>query len=336
MSNWKRTMLGVALLAVVTAVAGELPVGTYNLNVGWQEIFKAAKDTYIFAYFGNEREGMKLAASEDGLKWRELNGGRPVLVPQVGKEKLLRDPSVVQGPNGTFHAVWTTSWRSPEIGYASSKDLIHWSGQRLIPVMADFPSAKNAWAPEITYDDETGEFYIYWATTIPDRHSFVADSEREKGWNHRIYLTTTKDFQTFSPTRIWFNPDWSAIDSAVVRVPGGKPAKWMMVVKNENPNPPEKNLRVTYTDHLKDGFPVEVSGPLCGRNWVEGPSPLAVGNDLIVYCDGYGSRKYYAMRSSDGGQTWEDISKEIALPKGIRHGTAFKVSGSMFKNGETK
>ena len=32
----------------------------------WQEIFNAAKDdTYVFAYFGNDREGMKLAASKD-------------------------------------------------------------------------------------------------------------------------------------------------------------------------------------------------------------------------------------------------------------------------------
>ena len=221
------------------------------------QIFKAARDSYVFAYFGNEREGMKLAASEDGLKWRELNDGKPVLVPEIGKEKLLRDPSVTQGLDGTFHAVWTTSWRSPEIGYASSKDLIHWSEQRVIPVMADFPSAKNAWAPEITFDDESGEFYIYWASTLEED---VGKFEFGNGdWLHRIYLTTTKDFKTFTPTRLWFEPPFTVIDAAIVKTGN----QWMMVVKNEDSKPlKEKNLRVTFTDSLAKGFPVEVSVPI--------------------------------------------------------------------------
>lgn len=286
----------------------------------------AADEAYLFAYFRGERDGLHLATSDDGLKWTALNNNESILRPTVGKDRLMRDPSIAQGPDGTFHLVWTSSWHDRIIGYASSKDLIHWSDQRAIPVMLHEPTARNCWAPELTYDDETGDFYIYWATTIPGRHAPIAGmDQKENGLNHRIYLTTTKDFTTFTPTRLWFNPAFSAIDAAVVRAPrAGR--KWMMVVKNENHTPPEKNLRVTFADHLADGFPTDVSKPINpGPDWVEGPSPLVVGDAIFVYYDVYGQHRYGVVASTDGGRTWQDRSRELKLPGGIRHGTAFAV-----------
>ena len=292
-------------------------------------------EAYLFAYFRGERAGLHLAYSDDGLKWTALNNNESILRPTVGEDRLMRDPSICQGPDGTFHMVWTSSWHDRIIGYASSKDLVCWSEQRAIPVMAHEPTAQNSWAPELTYDDETGEFYIYWATTIPGRHAPIAGMDRkEYGRNHRIYLTTTRDFVDFSPTRLWFDPGFSVIDAAIVRVPGAA-KKWMMVVKNENHTPPEKNLRVTFTDHLKDGFPTDVSGPINphpGQVWVEGPSPLAVGGTLFVYFDVYGKGRYGVVASTDGGKTWTDRSDELSLPEGIRHGTAFRVARAVADN----
>ena len=44
----------------------------------------------------------------------------------------------------------------------------------------------------------------------------IRDSiESEKGLNHRIYYVTTKDFNTFSETKLFFNPDFSVIDAAI-------------------------------------------------------------------------------------------------------------------------
>ena len=116
--------------------------------------------------------------------------------------------------------------------------------------------------------------------------------------------------------------------------------QWMMVVKNEDSKPlKEKNLRVTFTNSLVKGFPVEVSEPInfC-RESVEGPAPLVVDDEIFVYYDMYRDKRYGMVSSSDGGKTWRDRSKEISLPKGIRHGTAFKVSGMMFniENEKTK
>lgn len=291
----------------------------------------AGETVYLFSYFINQsRDGLHLAYSYDGLTWTPLNHGRSFLVPTVGKDRLMRDPSICQAPDGTFHMVWTSSWTDRIIGYASSPDLVHWSEQKAIPVMMHEPEAHNCWAPELFYDEPSQTFYIYWATTIPGRHNEVPVIESEKGLNHRIYYVTTKDFQTFSETKMFFNPFFSVIDAAIVRDPVEKDL--IMVVKNENSLPVEKNLRITRTTNIEDGFPTEVSSSITGDYWCEGPAPLFVGDDLYIYFDKYRNHKYGAVRSRNHGKTWEDVSDLVSFPNGTRHGTAFAVDKSVLDN----
>lgn len=284
---------------------------------------------YIFSFFVGQSDGLHLAYSRDGFNWTPIADNRPLLKPEIGEDKLMRDPSICQGPDGTFHMVWTSSWTDRIIGYASSTDLIHWSEQKAIPVMMHESEAHNCWAPEVTWDPASKLFYIYWATTIPGRHSEVQTSDSEKGLNHRIYYTTTRDFETFSPTAMFFNPEFSVIDAAIVRDPRSK--EYIMVVKNENSAPAEKNLRVTRTRKLKKGFPTEVSEPIHGPFWAEGPSPLFLEDgSLIVYYDMYRDHRYGASISHDGGHSWSEVEAgKLNLPAGIRHGTAFKVDESV-------
>ena len=291
----------------------------------------AGETAYLFSYFINDsKDGLHLAYSYDGLNWTPLNGGRSFLAPSVGKDKLMRDPSICQAPDGTFHMVWTSSWTDRIIGYASSRDLIHWSEQQAIPVMMHEPEAHNCWAPELFYDEPSETYYIFWATTIPGRHKEVPTSESEKGLNHRMYYVTTKDFRTFSKTKMFFNPDFSVIDAAIVKDP--TQGDLIMVVKNENSNPPEKNLRVTRTKNIAKGFPTKVSAPITGKYWAEGPAPLFVGDALYVYFDKYRDHRYGAVRSLDHGETWEDVSDQVSFPKRIRHGTAFAVDASVVES----
>jgi hypothetical protein len=286
-----------------------------------------AQDLFLFSYFtGNGEDGLHLAYSKDGLTWDALREGKSFLIPEVGKDKLMRDPCIIKGHDGLYHMVWTSGWWDKHIGYASSPDLIHWSEQRSIPVMEHEPEAKNCWAPEIFYDHEKKAYIIFWATTIPGRHSEVATSEREKGLNHRIYYVTTRDFIRFSETKIFFNPDFSAIDATITE----KSNTFYMIVKNENSSPPEKNLRVTSSMHAQGPYPVEVSAPITGDYWAEGPTCLKVGEYIYVYFDKYRDHQYGAVRSIDT-QHWEDVSDQVSFPSGTRHGTAFKVSGKVFK-----
>ena len=280
-----------------------------------------ADEVYLFSYFTrNGQDGMRFAFSRDGLDWKPIAGGRPILAPKVGKDKLMRDPSICQGPDGTYHLVWTSSWKDRIIGHASSKDLINWSDQQTIPVMMHEPEAKNSWAPEVTYNPDDGLFYIYWATTIPGRHAGDGVNERETKNNHRIYLTTTRDWKIFSPTRIWYNPSFSVIDSALIKVGG----EWMMVAKNENDD--KKDIFTMRSKSLAgDWTKCQTNAISVAGNWIEGPSPLKIGNDIFVYFDRYTKKCYGAVKSSDGGKSWVDVSDRVSFPRGTRHGTAFAV-----------
>ena len=298
---------------------------------------KAQTDNaYIFTYFDTRKEaaGLCIAYSYDGYTWTAINDGQPVMQPMVGRDKLLRDPSICLAPDGTFHLVWTVGWSGQSIGYATSRDLVHWSEQQELPVMADFPSCRNTWAPELFYDARSKTYYIYWASTVPDAKRIKTEGcVSEDNYNHRIYCTRTRDFRKFSKTRLWYNPDFNAIDAAVVRDP--ETAGLIMAVKNENLTPPEKNIRIARAKSMKAGFSKTVSAPINMQSkdgkplWSEGPSPLFVGNDLVVFYDMYGAHRYGASVSHDHGQTWEDCTDRIRMPRGMSHGTAIRVPRSV-------
>ena len=288
---------------------------------------RAQAQAYLFSYFtDNGQDGLHLAYSKDGLTWEKLNGGKSMVAPTVGQDKLMRDPFILMGKDGVFHMVYTCSWKERQIGYASSKDLINWSEQKAIPVMAHEPSAKNCWAPEMVFDPQNKNYIIFWATTIPGRHSDIVSSESEKGLNHRMYCTTTSDFKTFSPTKMFFNPNFSVIDATIFH----REISFYMFLKNENPNPAEKNIRLTQSTYAAGPYPIEVSAPITGKYWAEGPTALEVGEYIYVYFDKYKEHKYGAVRSKNM-KDWEDVSDKVTFPQGARHGTALKVSNEIFK-----
>ena len=77
----------------------------------------AHDDQLLFAYFkGNGEDGLHLATSDDGYTWTSLKGDKSFLKPTAGKDKLMRDPSVLFGSDGKFHMVWTVSWKERAIG----------------------------------------------------------------------------------------------------------------------------------------------------------------------------------------------------------------------------
>lgn len=322
---WARTDEG----EVSDTFAPEIPwhgAGLYRISGGRSGGGSATSvpaRAYLFTYFiNNGEDGLHLAWSADGLKWEALNQGRSYLKPLVGESRLMRDPCVTQGPDGTFHMVWTTAWGGKTIGYASTKDFRHWSEEQALPVMAHEPTVKNCWAPEIVWDAGRQNFLIYWASTIPGRFPETA-STAEGGNNHRIYCTTTKDFKTFTPTRLFYDPGFNVIDATMIQVGDG----WKMIVKDETREPvAKKNLRLTQAGNPEEPFPP--AGPPFTRQWVEGPTALRVGDDYYIYYDCYTDHHYGALRTRDW-QTWEDVTHQLVMPKGIRHGTAIAVDGKL-------
>jgi len=170
---------------------------------------------YLFSYFkDNGKDGLHLAYSYNGYRFTTLKNDSSFLKTVLSKERLMRDPCIIRGADNKFHMVWTVSWNDKGIGYASSPDLINWSEQQYIPVMAQEDSARNCWAPEVTYDAKKKLYMIYWATTIAGK--YAADTAVERGYNHRIYYVTTKDFKKFSKAKLLYDQGFNVIDASIV------------------------------------------------------------------------------------------------------------------------
>jgi hypothetical protein len=277
---------------------------------------KTASDdtTYLFTSFrGNGEDGLRFLRSNDGYHWDEVPGA--FLKPSIGS-KLMRDPSLALGPDGTFHLVWTTGWQKDRgFGYASSKDLVNWSEQRFIPVMEHEPTTVNVWAPELYFDEPNDRFIIIWASTIPGR---FPDHLEPNENNQRMYYTTTRDFQTFEPTKLFYEPGFSVIDCTIV--PYGD--EYVLVLKDNTR--PQRNLRVAFGDSPLGPWR-DVSTPFT-QNFTEGPTVLNIGEEWIVYFDAYREEIYGALRTRDFKE-FEDITTEVSFPKGHKHGTVLRLNG---------
>ena len=282
------------------------------------------EEIHLFSYFKGNGDGLHLAYSTDGYNWTALKDDAIFLKPTAGKDKLMRDPNIIRGGDEKFHMVWTVSWNEKGIGYASSEDLINWSEQKYIPVMEHEADARNTWAPEITYDDETGEYMIYWATTIRGLYP-ETQSEKDDGYNHRMYYVTTKDFKTFSDTKLLYEPGFNVIDATIVK----DDDRFVMFVKDETREPAKKNLRMAESNNLTG--PYSPAGePITGKYWAEGPTALKLNDTWIVYFDKYTEKKMGAVKSDDL-ENWTDISEEISFPQGMRHGSIFSVTKKEFE-----
>lgn len=293
---------------------------TYLLAMIALSACRASKPVYLFTSFREPATaGLYFLYSKDGYHWTDLGG--PWLRPEVGPRKLMRDPSIVQGPDGVFHLVWTTNWSKDKgFGYAESKDLIHWSPERFIPVMENEPATVNVWAPDLFYDRDSSRYVIVWASTIPYR--FPKGQEPEDD-NQRLYYTTTRDFVSFTPERLFLDPGFSSIDATIVHPSAGH---YVLVFKDNTR--PERDIKVAFADSVLGPY-THVSTPFTAE-FTEGPTATRVGKDWLIYYDAYRKKTFGAARTRDF-HTFTDISNQVSVPAGHKHGTIFMVSRKVLR-----
>lgn len=198
---------------------------------------------YLFGHFigeGNEnQEQIYFAVSSDGMHFKDMSPDAPVLVSTIG-EKGVRDPYLCRSHEGDRFFLIATDlsiynrggWFQNEQGYYDasttgspylvlweSGDLINWGEPKLINVAPQ--NAGMAWAPEMVYYDETGEYIIFFASSIMDPVT------KYKAKPNAIYYVATRDFVHFSETRLFIDnqTDGSAdgkpreiIDTTVLKV----------------------------------------------------------------------------------------------------------------------
>ncbi|MBV5343153.1 glycoside hydrolase family 43 protein, partial [bacterium] len=282
---------------------------------------KVGGNVYVSTSFREPaNEGLRFIYSEDGLQWDSIPG--TWLKPAIGTQQVLRDPSIVQSPDGVFHLVWTTSWKGDlGFGYANSKDLINWSEPRMIEVMKNEPTTINVWAPELFYDDEKQEFVIVWASCIPNRFEL---GEEEEDNNHRLFYATTKDFQTFSDTKLFYDPNFSCIDATIV-----KRAKLDYVMIFKDNTRPNRNLKVAFA--ISPTGPYSKPSSTFSDEFVEGPTVEKIKNEYYIYFDEYRKFSFGAVKTTDFIH-FDTITDKLSMPQGHKHGTIFKAPVSIINN----
>ena len=277
----------------------------------WCMTFIQAKDIFVSTSFHEPAtEGLRFIYSHDGIRWDSIQG--VFLRPEVGVQKVMRDPSIVAGPDGTFHLVWTSSWRGDQgFGYSSSKDLIHWTPQRFIPTGMDTATV-NTWAPELFYDDVKRQFMVVWASCVPGK---FPDCQEDHKNNHRLYYLTTKDFKTFSKPQLFYDPGFSAIDATLVK---RNKNDYVMVVKDNSR--PMRNIKVAFA--TSPYGPWSAASEPFTESFTEGPSTVKIGDWYYIYYDSYQHKIYGAHRTKDF-KTFQNQTGTVCFPVGHKHGTVF-------------
>jgi hypothetical protein len=178
----------------------------------------------------------------------------------------------------------------------------------------------NCWAPEIFFDEKSGEFMIFWSTTIPGRFP-ETDGTGDGKNNHRMYYVTSRDMIQFSETELLYEPGFNSIDGTLLK----HGEQYLMFLKDETKRPvAKKNIRIA-TACKPTGPWSPASDPIYDKDWAEGPTIARVGKRWILYFDRYTADRFGAMASTDL-EHWEDISDQLNFPEGTRHGTILKVS----------
>ncbi|RIX59532.1 1,4-beta-xylanase [Paenibacillus nanensis] len=186
---------------------------------------------YLFAHFiGEQEDGEQIyfALSRDGLHWQDLNHSQPVLRSTVG-ERGARDPYLLRSQDGSRFYLMATDlsicrrggWRDAQATVTGSRSLIIWESADLVnwsePWLAEVApeEAGCAWAPEAIYDDEAGDYLVYWASSLE-----TADGS---GRGLYIYCSKTSDFRSFTEAELYITRGEhnTIIDTTIIKA-GGK------------------------------------------------------------------------------------------------------------------
>jgi hypothetical protein len=187
------------------------------------------------------------------------------------------------------------------------------------------PTVVNVWAPELFYDDVEQQYIIIWASCIPGRFERGIEDENN---NHRMYYVTTKDFKTFSQTKLFFDPKFSVIDAVIVK----RAVKDYVLVLKDNTRP-ERNIKVAFADSPLGQWK-NISKPFT-EQFTEGPAIVKVKDEWLIYFDSYQKKVYEAVSTNDFVQ-FEKITEKIKVPEAHKHGTIVTVKQKFIKQLKSK
>jgi hypothetical protein len=185
------------------------------------------------------------------------------------------------------------------------------------------------------WDSAQHHWLIFWASTIPGKFPSQHVGDTAGGGSaaveldHRIYSTTTTDFKTFTPAKMFFDPGYSAIDATIL--PPTAPGKpFTMIFKDERKNPLKKVL-MTATGPTLEGPWSNISEPI-SEQWSEGAAiiPVRATTDspagYLAYYDHYSQGQHYGALFSPDLVHWTNALSKIDFPPGMRHGSFLQIT----------
>ncbi len=276
---------------------------------------------YLFTSFRGSGDGLHMAWSEDAKNWHELES--VYINPSVGS-KLLRDPHILQSSDGVYHMVWTTGWHDKGIGYANTRDFIHWSGQQYIPLMEEVDGTENCWAPEIFHDADRSEFMITWSSDVKGR---FPETRTDDSMNNRTYYVTTGDFRSFSEPKVLIDPGFDHIDCTMLR----RGDEYIAVIKEGDKQKKGIHGPIHYLTADDPRGPWTLQKPPIITERAEGPALVQLDGEYLLYVDFYSQGRYGAYATEDWKQ-WNNVSDEVQVVDGQRHGSIIEVPGTLVKD----
>ena len=99
----------------------------------------------------------------------------------------------------------------------------------------------------------------------------------------------------------------------------------------------QKNIRALSSTALfgSSAWTSDPSAPLTGNYAAEGPAPLLVGGQMLLFFDKFADGLYGALRAQSldaltAPASWTDISSSVFFA-GVRHGTPIEVPFEVFR-----
>jgi hypothetical protein len=298
---------------------------------------------YLFSFFTGEGTAtgeqvyFGLSQGNDPTRWRQLNGGQPVLTSTVGT-RGVRDPFIIRAPQGNrFFQIatdlrifgngnWDAAQRtgSKSIVVWESTDLVTWSAPRLVRVSPD--TAGNTWAPEAYYDDSIGQFVVFWASKL----YATSDPNHTGSSYNRMMYATTSDFRTFSAAQVWVDKGYSTIDSTLVRHDGTY-YRYTKDERNNSSSTPCSQFILAERSTTLLNRNYSFLAECIGRGTIsrgEGPTIFKsnTAERWYLFIDEFGGRGYIPFESTNlaSGQ-WTAVSS-FTMPGRPRHGTVLPVT----------
>ena len=180
------------------------------------------------------------------------------------------------------------------------------------------------WAPSAVWNEEEGQYYLFWAS----RHYDVSDPDHTGTPNlDRIRYATTKDFTTFSAPQDYLAPaETPVIDQEFQYL--GTPGHYARFVKNETVN---QIYQETTTGGLL-GTWERIPGYVRPESPTEGPASFAdiqAPGTYHLFLDNY--TEYVPYSTSDiMSPNWQP-SNRAGYPKGLKHGSVTPLTQEEYK-----